>query len=213
MQGLDLALDALEKKLLALRRTPIIGLGSGRTATKVLKELGKRFNEKGIKPIGIPTSAQIKLEVSDYFLISEPIFDLLDVVIDGADQVSSFNGYIIKGGGGALTKERIVWEISKERHVFVSPEKVVNKLDHPLPIEFLPFAYTFVKNKIIKLGLKPNLRVDQRGYPFITENGNYIFDVIYSESYDLKSAYEDMIRTPGVLDVGLFIYDINLHLV
>ncbi len=213
MQGLDLALGALEQKVLALKRTPIIGLGSGRTASKVLKELGKRLNDKGIKPIGVATSAQIKFEVSDFFLISEPIFDTLDVVVDGADQVSSYNGYVIKGGGGALTKERIVWEISKERHVFVSKEKVVEKLDHPLPLEFLPFAYTLVKSKILKLGLTPNLRVDARGYPFITENGNYIFDINYPESYDLKGLYEDLVKTPGVLDVGLFIYDLNLHVV
>ncbi len=213
MQGLDLTLEALEQEIISLKRTPIIGLGSGRTASKVLKAFGKRLNDKGIKPIGVPTSAQIKLEVSDYFLIAEPIFDMIDLVIDGADQVSSYNGYIIKGGGGALTKERIIWEISKERHVFVTQEKVVTKLNYPLPVEFLPFAYSLVKNKIIKLGLKPTLRVDSKGYPFVTENNNYIFDINYSESHDIKNIYEEIIKIPGVLDVGLFIYDINLHVV
>ena len=213
MQGLDIALDLIEEKLVALNRTPIIGLGSGRTASRVLKELGKRLNNKNIRPVGVPTSGQIKLEVLDYYLISEPNFSFLDLVIDGADQVSSYNGYIIKGGGGTLTKERIVWELSKERHVFVSQDKVVEKLVYPLPVEFIPFSYFLVKDSLIRLGLKPSLRVDSRGYPFITENGNYIFDASYSENSDLKNAYEDIIRIPGVLDAGLFIYDINLHVI
>jgi Ribose 5-phosphate isomerase len=80
-------------------------LGSGRTASRVLKELGKRLNNKNIRPVGVPTSGQIKLEVLDYYLISEPNFSFLDLVIDGADQVSSYNGYIIKGGGGHLQRK------------------------------------------------------------------------------------------------------------
>ncbi|MGC9208363.1 MAG: ribose 5-phosphate isomerase A [Nitrososphaeria archaeon] len=207
------AVDLLAGELAGLNHVPAIGLGSGRTAAKVLRELGTRLNRMGIRPYGVPSSSQIKLELSGLFLITEPVFDRLDMVIDGADQISSENGYIIKGGGGALTRERIIWEMAATRHVFVSKDKLVRKLTFPLPVEIIPFGYTLVKHRLADLNLRHELRRDQRGYPVITENGNYIVDVYYQEDSNLREVYEIIRRLPGVLDVGLFIYDVNIHII
>ncbi len=209
---IEKAVENIIKKLEGLNRPPTIGLGSGKTAAYVLKILGEKLSERGIKPIGVPSSSQIKLEVMDYFTIAELSFDSLDLVIDGADQASKVNNYIIKGGGGALTRERILWEMAKERHVFISKEKLVNALNFPLPVEFLPFSFKLVQKRILELGLKPTLRADAKGYPFVTENGNFIFDVSYGEGLDLKEAYHQIKEIPGVVDAGLFVYDVNLYL-
>lgn len=206
-------LDDFVKSAVKLKPYPVVGLGSGMAAYKVAKALGIEFKKLGVKPNAVASSSQIKFLVSDYYTIIEPPIEGIDIVIDGADEVSSTNNYIIKGGGGALTRERIIWEMAHERHVFITKEKISRKLVHPLPVEVIPFAINLVQRKLDGLDLKWQLRKDQKGYPLFTENGNTIIDVTYSDQDDLWPVYEKVKLLPGVLDAGLFIYDVHLHII
>lgn len=199
------------KQVAAREQVPVFGLGSGSTAYAVLKEVGLAFKRRGIKPLGIPSSSQIKLLVKDYFTIVEPTLRA-NVTVDGADQVAR-NGMIIKGGGGALTREKVLWAMSDEIHVFISREKMVDELTRPLPVEVIPFAHHLFVERARDMGLRPELRADQRGYPAITENGNYIFDVAYQEGSDLIELAERIKGIPGVLEHGLFVFDCNVHII
>ncbi len=199
------------KSVLSSKATPVFGLGSGSTAYTVLKDIGGEFKKSGIKPMGIPSSSQIKLLLQDYFTMVEPLVHA-DITVDGADQVAK-NGMIIKGGGGALTREKILWSISREIHVFVSRDKMVKALTRPLPVEVMPFAYGLFVESARKMGLRPELRVDQKGYPFITENGNYIFDVGYSAEEDLLQTSKRLKEIPGVVEHGLFVFDCSVHII
>jgi len=201
------------KYVVSLKPVPVIGLGSGAAAYKVASELGQEFRKMGLKPNAVPSSSQIKFLVSEYYTMIEPPLAGIDIVIDGADEVSSENNYIIKGGGGALTRERIIWEMARERHVFITSEKIRDKLIHPLPVEVIPFAVNLFQRKLNELGLRWQIRVDKKGYPIFTENGNIIIDVLYDDQADLNSLYEKIKLMPGVLDVGLFIYDVHLHII
>jgi len=196
-----------------IKPVPTFGLGSGSAAYMVAKALGSEYNKLGIKPNAVASSSQIKFLVSNYYTIIEPSIESIDIAIDGADEVSSVNNYIIKGGGGALTRERIIWEIARERHVFISREKLTKKLSHPLPTEVIPFAIYLTYKRLDELKLKWQLRKDQKGYPIFTENGNLIIDINYQDQDDLRSIYEEVKLLPGVVDVGLFIYDVQLHII
>ncbi len=199
------------KAVVDLKPLPVIGLGSGTAAYEVASALGQEFRKMGLKPNAVPSSSQIKFQVSDYYTMIEPPSTGIDIVIDGADEVNSVNNYIIKGGGGALTRERIIWEMARERHIFVTREKIHSKLTHPLPVEVIPFAVNLFQRKLNGLGVKWQIREDKKGYPLFTENGNIIIDILYSDQDDLKSIYEKIRLMPGVLDAGLFIYDVHLH--
>ncbi|MCL4343531.1 MAG: ribose 5-phosphate isomerase A [Nitrososphaerota archaeon] len=206
-------LGSFIKSSVNMKPVPVIGLGSGAAAYTIAKALGIEFKRLGVKPGAVPSSSQIKFLVSDYYTMIEPPVSGIDIVIDGADEVSSTNNYIIKGGGGALTRERIIWEMARERHVFITKEKISRKLSHPLPAEVIPFAINLVQKKLDELGLKWQLRKDQKGYPTFTENGNMIIDIAYANQDDLRPVYEKVKLLPGVVDAGLFIYDVHLHII
>ncbi|MEM0096912.1 MAG: ribose 5-phosphate isomerase A [Conexivisphaerales archaeon] len=201
------------KSSVNMRPFPVIGLGSGMAAYTVAKMLGTEFKKLGVKPNAVASSSQIKFLVLEYYTIIEPPINGIDVVIDGADEVSSINNYIIKGGGGALTRERIIWEMARERHVFITKEKLSKNLTHPLPVEVMPFAINLVQKKLDNLELKWQLRKDQKGYPLFTENGNMIMDITYMNQDDLRPIYGKVKLLPGVVDAGLFIYDVHLHII
>jgi len=193
-------------------RTAItVGLGSGSTARMVVEEMGIQAREGGITIAGIPSSTQIATAASSagFVLLAPSELGRLDMVVDGADQLAR-GGMIIKGGGGALVRERILWEASKNIHVFIRKERAVEVPSLPLPVEFLPFSMHVLKRAIEARGMRAALRTNEKGYPFVSENGNFIFDVTYG---DARRAYGDLRGLPGVLDVGLFIYDVTVHLI
>ncbi|MCL4340277.1 MAG: ribose 5-phosphate isomerase A [Nitrososphaerota archaeon] len=192
------------------RRDITVGLGSGSAARMVAEELGFQARMDGITIMGIPSSTQIALAASSagFIMLSPSELDRLDIVVDGADQFTE-GGMIIKGGGGALGRERVLWEASDNVHVFIKKERMVKDLSLPLPVEFLPFSMYILKKLIEKKGMHATLRTNEKGYPLVSENGNFLFDVSYK---DARQAYYDLRGLPGVLDVGLFIYDATVHL-
>ena len=169
-----LSLDALK----FVKDGYVIGLGSGRAATALVKSLSAFVKSKNIDIKCIPTSMQIKLiaEKGNLQLIDADQIDIIDVVFDGADQIDK-NKFLIKGGGGALLKENILISAAKKVIIMADKTKFVTNFNRSVPIEIHPLARSIVSKKISEIGGKPDLRSLDRGYPFVTENGNFILDL------------------------------------
>lgn len=186
-----------------VQKGSIIGLGSGSTVEVFVKALSETEASKTITVV--PSSMQIEavalqagLKIGSPHLISR-----LEWAFDGADQVDK-RLYLIKGGGGALFRERILLTAAKHCVIMVDENKVVEKLNRPLPIEVSPFARWYVKDRLEALGGKAALRVDKKGYPIITENGNVIFDVDFGEIEEPQPLHYKIKEIAGVIDTGLF---------
>jgi len=187
----------------------IIGLGSGSTVTYAIAEIGRKIREEEIKVLGIPTSSQafflaVKYGIPITTLDEHPVIDL---TIDGADQVDKKLN-LIKGMGGALTREKIIACCSKQVIIVIDETKLVEKLGgkQPAPIEVIPFALKFVTSKIKKLGGKPKLREGTgKVGPVITDNGNYIIDAEFGIIERPDELDEKLKLIPGVIETGLFI--------
>ncbi len=184
----------------------VLGIGSGSTVELFLKELGKRIKAEELEIYGVPSSYQshllaveVGIRVVDLFQYPE-----LDLCIDGADQIdSSLN--CVKGGGGALTREKIVASASNKFVVIADESKLVDVLSMPIPLEILPFAYGFVAKEIEKIGGICNLRTGKgKVGPVISDNGNFIADCDFGEVRDPKELESKLRGIPGVVENGLF---------
>jgi len=187
----------------------IVGLGSGSTAAYAIAEIGRRIQEEEIEVLGIPTSTQafylaIKHGIPLTTLDEHPTIDL---TIDGADQIDKKLN-LIKGMGGALTREKIVASCSKKVIIVADETKLVEKLGekHPIPIEIVPFATKYVISKIEELGGKPKVReVKGKVGPVITDNGNYILDVTFKQIGNLAELNKKLKLITGIVETGLFL--------
>ena len=153
----------------------------------------------------IVTSLQIKTEAenSGLEIVDENHIPEIDVVFDGADQIDSqYN--MIKGGGGALLKEKILISAAKQVVIAADSTKFVEKFNRPIPLEVHPFARSAVSRKLKEISSQVQLRILEKGYPFITENGNIIFDATFNSIIDVPKKEIELKSIPGVLEVGLF---------
>ncbi len=183
----------------------VLGLGSGRAATSFVKSLSSFIKTKKIKIKGVPTSLQIKLiaEQGGIPLIQADQVDHIDVVFDGADQIDSEKN-LIKGGGGALLRENILINAAKKVVIMADKSKFVKYFNRSVPVETHPLARSSVTKSIKKLGGKPKIRTLERGYPFITENGNIILDCDFGVIKKPKILAQKIIQIAGVMEVGIF---------
>lgn len=183
----------------------IIGLGTGSTVFYTLQLLGKLVKE-GFSVRGIPTSRQTEM-LADKLSIPITSFeevDHVDVAIDGADEVSG-NLDLIKGGGGALLREKIVAKSAKKFIVVADSNKLVGKLgSFGIPVEVVPFGIQATISHIKELGLKPVVR-QNNGNPVITDNGNYLLDCMTPKGIISKELEISLNMIPGVVENGLFI--------
>jgi ribose 5-phosphate isomerase A len=191
-----------------VRDSFIVGLGSGSTVKYAIEEIGRRIRETNLKVLGVPSSYQslllaVKCGIPTTTLHEHPIVDL---TIDGADQIDP-NLNLIKGMGGALTREKIIAASSKKLIVVADERKLVEHLggSQPLPIEILPFAEPLVATKVREMGGKPRLREIKAGVPYITDNGNFIFDVDFGIIRNPRNLNEELKMIPGVVETGLFV--------
>lgn len=182
----------------------VVGLGTGSTAAYAIKELGKHV-AAGLKILGVPTSYQ------SAFLASEngiPLTTLdehpvLDIDIDGADQVAGF--IAIKGGGAAHTREKIVALSSRKFVVVVDESKCAGVLDHTVPLEILPFARKLVIKQVAELGGKAELRMGvNKDGPVISDNGNFIMDADFGTIDDPAALAEQLSQCVGIVEHGIF---------
>ena len=183
----------------------VVGLGSGRAATTFVKTLSKFVKTKNFSIRCVPTSTQIKLvaEEGNLPLIETDQVEHIDVVFDGADQIDK-NKFLIKGGGGALLKENILISAAKKVIIMADKSKFVTNFNRTVPIEVHPSARKIITKNILKIGGVPTLRVLERGYPFVTENGNVILDCNFGIIKNPKSLQQKILNMSGVLEVGIF---------
>ena len=184
----------------------VIGLGSGRAATSLVKSLSKLIKLKNYNIIGVPTSLQIKLiaEKGGITLVEADQVEHIDVVFDGADQIDT-QKYVIKGGGGALLRENILFSLAKKIVVMADKTKFVNNFTRTVPVEIHPLARNSVTKSIKKLGGEAQIRLVDRGYPFFTENGNIILDCDFGTIKNPKILTHKIKQTIGVLESGIFL--------
>jgi len=197
---------AAESALEMVEDGQIIGLGTGSTAKFAIEGVAKLVRG-GMGLRGVPTSIATEKMARQ---LGIPLVDLndtprIDITIDGADEVDS-DFSMIKGGGGALTREKLVALASKKRIILVDETKLVSRLGQTrlLPIEVLPFAWTMSVRRLADIGGVASLR-DHEGKPFVTDNGNYILDCAFGEIPDPPSLEKQIRLLPGVVESGLFI--------
>jgi ribose 5-phosphate isomerase A len=203
----DSAISALSNDALKfVKDNYVIGLGSGRAATTLVKSLALLIKEKKFNIKGVPTSLQIKLiaEKAGIPVVESDQVDYIDIVFDGADQIDS-QKFVIKGGGGALLRENILFSLAKKIVVMADKTKFVKNFTRAVPVEIHPLARNSVANSIQKLGGKATLRSLDRGYPFITENGNIILDCDFGIIKNPKTLTQKIKQIPGVMESGIFL--------
>jgi ribose 5-phosphate isomerase A len=184
----------------------VVGLGTGSTAAYFIKLLGERVR-KGLRIRGIPTSDRSReLAMS----LGIPLTTLdecqeIAVTVDGADEVDP-QLRLIKGGGGALLREKVVASATRQMVVVADASKQVAKLGKfPLPVEVIKFAQALVAKRITALGAEVSLRRDPHGTPFVTDENNHILDCRFGEIRDADALARELSAMPGIVEHGLFI--------
>ncbi len=202
---------AAEKAVSYVRDNMVVGLGSGSTAYYAIQLIGRKV-KNGLKIQGVPTSLETeKLAMENNIpLLSE--FERIDITIDGTDEVDK-HGNLIKGGGGAHTREKIVAAATQKEIIIVDESKLVKILGNfPLPVEVIPFGWKFVQKQIQALGYESSLRMKGEKV-FVTDNQNYILDCACKNIPDPAKLTIELNCIPGVLENGLFVKLTNLVIV
>ena len=197
---------AARASLAFVRDGDIVGLGSGSTAEYAVRLLGKRV-QAGLKIRGIPTSQRTKVLAKSVGIPLTTLeeFPEIDVTIDGADEIDP-ELQLIKGGGGALLREKIVASASKRMVVIADSTKRVRILGKfPLPVEVIPLAESLLSKKIAALGSSVKLRQYAYGNPFVTDESHHILDCQFGEILDPRALARQLDSIPGVVEHGLFV--------
>jgi len=197
-----------------VRDGDIVGLGTGSTAAYVVRFLAERVHA-GLQIRGIPTSLQTK-ELATTAGIPLTTLDevqSIDVTIDGADEFDPQLN-MIKGGGGALLREKIVASASRLEVIIADSSKQVPVLGKfPLPVEVIPFAQAVVARKIEALGAKVSIRQTPEGQVFVTDEHHHILDCHFGQIQDPPELARKLEVIPGIVEHGLFIGMANVVLV
>ncbi len=201
-----------------VKSNSIVGLGTGSTTAYTIQFLGDRLKSGELKDIvGIPTSFQAEVLAKQYGipLTTLDAVDHIDIAIDGADEVDPQKN-LIKGGGAAHTREKIVDYLADQFIVVVDSSKLVERLgsSFPVPVEVIPMAIAPVMRAIEKLGGKPELRMGvKKAGPVITDQGNMVVDVKF-DTIDQPAELEKTLNNiPGVLENGIFVGHTDLVLI
>jgi ribose 5-phosphate isomerase A len=188
-----------------------LGLGSGSTTAYALEFLGRRIQDDGLDVRGVPTSFATERRAREHGIPLTSLDDAptLDLALDGADEVDdAFR--LIKGGGGAHAREKVVAHQAERFVVVVDPTKEVDRLgdQFPVPVEVLPMATTPVMHTLEDMGATPELRLSERkDGPVVTDQGLWILDAQFPDGIPDAAALDRRLNDrPGVLDHGLFLH-------
>ena len=207
-----LKLKAAEKAIEFVQPGMKLGLGTGSTAAKFIDLLGARVKE-GLDVIGVPTSEATRIQAAALGIRLTTLDDdpELDLTIDGADEIDDAL-QLIKGGGGALLREKIVAAASNRMIAIADSSKLVPVLGaYPLPVEVVRFGFGATRRMIEKVAADVGctghilLRMGLDGQPFVTDGGNYIFDCAFGRIEDANALDEALRLIPGVIEHGLFL--------
>ncbi|MFO7677573.1 MAG: ribose-5-phosphate isomerase RpiA [Thermoplasmatota archaeon] len=207
MEQEEMKKRAAEKAIEYIEDGMIIGLGTGSTVEYALQSLSEKIKQ-GLKIQGVPTSLRTKKSAKAYDI---PLIDFdensvdIDVTIDGADEVDS-NLSLIKGGGGALTREKIIAYHSKKLIIIIDETKIAKRLGvhFSLPVEVTKFGWRATMKTLKELGCTAELRTITGG-PYITDNQNYIIDCDFGRIDEPEVLEKEINMIPGVVENGLFI--------
>ncbi|EAD2624883.1 ribose-5-phosphate isomerase RpiA [Listeria monocytogenes] len=184
----------------------VVGLGTGSTVYYTIEKLGQMVNN-GLHITGVATSDETTKQAEKLGIPLKSLNDVteIDVTIDGADEIdTNFQG--IKGGGGALLREKMVASASLKNIWVVSEEKLVRTLGKfPLPLEVIPFGWKQIERTLAKEQIQTNLRKQFNGEVYVTNNGNYILDIVNQSFTDAEMWQEKLAQIPGVVEHGLFL--------
>ncbi|HAO5957393.1 TPA: ribose-5-phosphate isomerase RpiA [Listeria monocytogenes] len=184
----------------------VVGLGTGSTVYYTIEKLGQMVNN-GLHITGVATSDETTKQAEKLGIPLKSLNDVteIDVTIDGADEIdTNFQG--IKGGGGALLREKMVASASLKNIWVVSEEKLVRTLGKfPLPLEVIPFGWKQIERTLAKEQIQTNLRKQSNGEVYVTNNGNYILDIVNQSFTDAEMWQEKLAQIPGVVEHGLFL--------
>jgi ribose 5-phosphate isomerase A len=184
----------------------VVGLGTGSTAAFFIKLLGEKV-KAGLRVRGIPTSERSRDLAQS---LGIPLITLnecqeIAVTVDGADEVDP-QLRVIKGGGGALLREKIVASATRQLVIVADGSKKVRRLGKfPLPVEVIRFSQALVSKRIAALGAEVKLRSDAAGKAFVTDENNHILDCHFGEIPDADGLARELSDMPGVVEHGLFI--------
>ena len=183
----------------------VVGLGTGSTAAHAIRAIGRKV-DAGLDVRGIATSFQSRELARE---VGIPLVGLdevseVDLAIDGADQFSG--PHLVKGGGAAHAREKIVDAAANRLLVVADPSKAAKQLDHPVPVEVLPDARTAVTDDVRALGGTPTLRTAERkDGPVVTDNGNLVLDCEFGPIANPAELAADLAEIPGTVEHGLFV--------
>ncbi|MFB6222578.1 MAG: ribose-5-phosphate isomerase RpiA [Haloarcula sp.] len=182
----------------------VVGLGTGSTAAHAIRAIGQQV-AAGLDVVGVPTSFQSRELARDCGI---PLADLddvsVDLSIDGADEVA--DGDLIKGGGAAHTREKVVDENADRFLVVADPTKEAERLSVPVPVEVLPMARSTVTEAVDALGGEPTLRrAERKDGPVVTDNGNLVLDCDFGGIDNPEQLASELSALPGVVEHGLFV--------
>lgn len=184
-----------------------LGLGTGSTAAHFLRLLGEKVRTEGLKVVGVPTSERSRAMAIEGGI---PLCELsevesLDLGVDGADETDP-DLNVIKGGGGALVREKLVASACKQFVVVCDSSKIKQRLGaFPVPVAVLPFAWQTTQRRLETLGSEVALRKAENGEPYLTDDGLYILDIHFGQIADAPDTARAMKAMVGVVEVGLFI--------
>ncbi|MDI6884063.1 MAG: ribose-5-phosphate isomerase RpiA [Hadesarchaea archaeon] len=195
---------AAEEAARLVRDKMVVGLGSGTTVAEVIRAIAKLRPQATF----VPSSSATQRLASDLGLklSSLNIHHKLDLMLDGADEVDP-NFDMIKGRGGAHTREKIVAGAAKRVVIIIDRSKLVQKLGErsPVPVEVLAFAHEYTMRKLAELGGESRLRMAASGAPFVTDDGNYIVDTTFRSILKPAELEQKINRVPGVVENGIFV--------
>ncbi len=203
-------IKAAEAALSEVKDGMVIGIGTGSTVAFFIEMLGKKIAKEKLKIIGVPTSYQSAYLATEAGIPLTTLDEhpVLDLAVDGTDEVDR-DLNLIKGGGAALTREKIVDSAAKRFVVIADASKYVEVLGakFALPIEVMPIARKTAMKRIGLLGGEPKLRDggDRKDGPCVSDNGNFIVDAKFKAIKDARALECELKRIPGIVEVGLFV--------
>jgi len=208
-------LSAAAQAIRELRDNTTVGLGSGNTILRALELAAERIQKENLKITFVPTSYQMEIAAQRLGLKTTNLkgANELDLAIDGADQVQWRTLDLVKGGGAALLREKIVDSTTRKLVIVVDEKKLAKTLggSQPIPVEITPFGYSSILEKIRKISEKATLReTSGKVGPLITDNGNLVVDVYFRSLRRPEIVHEKLKNIPGVVETGLFLGMCNI---
>ena len=196
-----------ESAAAAVEDGDVVGLGTGSTAAHAIRALGERI-DAGLDAAGVATSHQSRALAREAGVPLRALSDVarVDVAVDGADETLADGRSLIKGGGAAHAREKVVDAAADRFLVVVDERKLVETLSHPVPVAVLPAARSTVAARVEALGATPVLReAARKDGPVVTDNGNLVLDCEFGELSGPTRLAAELAAVPGVVEHGLFV--------